>query len=330
MKEIVLIGCGKSKLPTASRAKDLYQGDLFRKSWLVAEKDYPKADRYILSAKHFLLDPEKTIDPYDETLNGKRVAEKKAWAQKVISQLIGKGYDLKKDQFIFYAGDDYTRYLISPEGPIENFKSIYNGFGGIGFILQGLNAGLLQFAQNFQGSHLESVANLRNLLSNQNFVKKEPGVYRLWVKEGAAISMLNNLKTPVVISRILKRKIQTGTYLALYFGMSKNLFDRLKWHILQQHDPSTAKNGTISTLRHTLSAVLFMKRPLTQTETDLNKWMDDNCYFEWENLAGISLAKYVEDVQLKRNCYPLNIQDNHNIPANLRKEIKNLRKDVKK
>lgn len=330
MKEIVLIGCGKSKLPTASRAKDLYQGDLFRKSWLVAEKDYPKADRYILSAKHFLLDPEETIDPYDETLNGKRVAEKKAWAKKVISQLIGKGYDLKNDQFIFYAGDDYTRYLIWPEGPIENFKSIYKGYDGIGFILQGLNTGLLQFAQNFQGSHLESVANLRNLLSSQNFVKKEPGVYRLWVKEDAAISMLNILKVPVDFSRILKRKIQTGIYLALYFGMSKNLFDRLKWHILQQHDRSTVKNGTISTLRHTLSAVLFMKRPLTKTEQDLNEWMDENCYFEWEYLPEINLAEYVEDVQLKRNYYPLNIQDNHNIPANLRKEIKNLRKEVKK
>lgn len=330
MKEIVLIGCGKSKLPYASQAKDLYQGNLFRRSWLVAEKEYPKADRYILSAKHFLLDPEKTIVPYDETLNGKRVAEKRAWAQKVASQLLGKGYDLKEDRFIFFAGDDYTRYLISPNGPMENFKLQNKEYGGIGHILKGLNETLFHLTQDFQGTYLESVADLRNsLLSPQNFVRKEPGVYRLWVKEDAAKTLLNNLKTPVDIRRILKQQIQNESYRALYFGMSKNLFDRLKGHI-PPHNHSTGKNVTISTLRHTLSAVLFINKSLILTENELNEWMDENFYIEWEYLPGVSLAKYIEDVELKRNYYPLNIQDNYNITTDLRKKIKDLRKEVKK
>ena len=95
-RTVVLIGCGKKKLPCKSKAKDLYRGDLFRKSWAVAEKEYPKADMFILSAKYGLLNPDKEIEPYDVTLVGKRVAEKKAWAENVIEQIKKKGFDLEK------------------------------------------------------------------------------------------------------------------------------------------------------------------------------------------------------------------------------------------
>lgn len=329
-KTIVLIGCGKKKLPHRAKAKDLYQGSLFCKSWMVARKEYPKASRHILSAKHYLLDPEKEIEPYNETLKGKRVADKKAWAESVIARLRGSGYDLQNDKFVFFAGNDYTKYLISPLGPIRNYKLIYDGYRGIGLILKSLNDVLQEVTKDFNGSNLESAKDIRKEIETEGFVAKQAGVYRLWVRSEAAEALLANLDSEVEIHKLQKMQIGETDYSALYFGMSKNLWDRLKWHILQKHDPKTVESGAISTLRHTLSAILFKNTPLTATEDDLNDWMDKNCLFEWEYMPGKSMAAYVEDEELSRNYYPLNIMDNNLISDFLRKEIKQLRKVAKK
>ena len=329
-QEIVLIGCSKRKLPSKSKVKDLYQGHLFRKSWDVAEKEYPEADKFILSAKFGLLDPEMEIEPYDVTLVGKRVADKKAWAEKVIEQLKEKGFDLEKDSFIFFAGQDYTKYLIKPFGPISHFKLKYEGCGGIGDILKSLNNVLLTLTKNFQGTNLESVIDIRNNINTTpSFVKKEPGVYRLWMKEVTALEILNKLNCSNLAGNLLQKNIQGKDYLAMYFGMSKNMHDRLKWHVLQNHDAKTVKNGTISTLRHTLSSILFIDEPITSTKEKLDKWMDDNCFFEWEYMPDKSIAAHIEEEEISRNIYPLNIQDNDNISKESIKLIKDLRKKVK-
>lgn len=330
-RDIVLIACGKGKLPCKSKAKDLYQGDLFRKSWAAAEKEYPKADRFILSAKYSLLEPDIEIEPYDVTLIGKRAADKKAWAEKVIEQLKKKGYDLEKDSFIFYAGQAYTKYLVKPHGPISHFQLKYEGCNGIGSILKSLNSVLLTYIKNFHGSNLESVVGIRNNINTTpGFVKKEPGVYRLWVKEAAGLDILSRLNCSNLAGKLLKKNIQGTDYLAMYFGMSKNMYDRMKWHVLQNHDAKTVKNGVISTLRHTLSAILFSGKPLTTTRDELDTWMDENCFFEWEYTPGTSMAAYIEKDEISQNIYPLNIQDNDNISKELRDLIKQLRKEVKR
>jgi len=112
LKTVVLIGCGKEKLPGSHRAEDLYQGDLFKKSLEYARQIYPNADIYVLSAKYGLLPLNKVIACYDETLKGAPAADKRKWTEEVINDLRKAGYDLQKDYFVILAGRDYRDYLL--------------------------------------------------------------------------------------------------------------------------------------------------------------------------------------------------------------------------
>ena len=74
MKKVVLISCGSQKATKAVQAKDMYTSTLFKKSYAYAVQLHPDKI-YILSAKYGLLDPNKTIAPYDMTLNKMNSAE---------------------------------------------------------------------------------------------------------------------------------------------------------------------------------------------------------------------------------------------------------------
>lgn len=120
-RKIILISCASKKLPTRSKAKDLYISTLFDLNLRFAYSMNPDAV-YILSAKHGLLNLETEIDPYNLTLNNMTQIEIKEWALKVISQLDAVA-DLSNDHFIFLAGDKYRKYLVpslrSYEVPLE-------------------------------------------------------------------------------------------------------------------------------------------------------------------------------------------------------------------
>lgn len=121
MKKIVLISCVSQKLPYRSKAKDLYISSLFKKSLAYARKLKPDAI-YVLSAKYGLLDLEAVVDPYNFTLNTVTAAENRGWARYVAQQL-SKVADLKRDHFIFLAGNNYRKNLLplisSYEIPME-------------------------------------------------------------------------------------------------------------------------------------------------------------------------------------------------------------------
>lgn len=120
-RKIILISCASRKLPTRSKAKDLYISTLFDLNLRFAYSMNPDAV-YILSAKHGLLNLETEIDPYNLTLNNMTQREIKEWALKVIIQLDAVA-DLSNDHFIFLAGDKYRKYLVpslrSYEVPLE-------------------------------------------------------------------------------------------------------------------------------------------------------------------------------------------------------------------
>jgi Family of unknown function (DUF6884) len=110
IKKFVLISCASKKLPRKSRANDLYISPLFKLNLKYA-KTFSPDGIFILSAKHGLLDLDKEIEPYDETLNDMYASEIKSWANRVLNQLRQKA-DVKKDCFIFLAGKNYRKYLI--------------------------------------------------------------------------------------------------------------------------------------------------------------------------------------------------------------------------
>lgn len=117
--KIVLLSCVASKGKEKSKAKDLYKGSLFSKSFSYAKKLNPDKI-FILSALHSLLELDAEIDPYNVTLSNipksKRKSdlkvlnkeEKIKWGEEVIEQLQRKA-NLNEDTFIILAGESYIK-----------------------------------------------------------------------------------------------------------------------------------------------------------------------------------------------------------------------------
>jgi len=113
-----------------SMAKDLYISPLFKNSLAYAYSLKPDKI-FILSALHHLLELDKVIEPYNVTLSnipkskrgeGLKVLtseEKMEWGKRVIDQL-SKHADLKNDQFIILAGQEYIKPLMSYIKNIDN------------------------------------------------------------------------------------------------------------------------------------------------------------------------------------------------------------------
>lgn len=166
-----------------------------------------------------------------------------------------------------------------------------------------------------------------SLLRNEKKDTKA-GVYRWWFKKESAENLLSSIKHLIEWDNIQQKIINGEDYLALYFGMTKNVKNRFKWHISQKHNSSSIKNGYISTLRRTLSALL--DKPLSISEEEINKFIDDNCVLEWEYCDTEKDADKIEKQELKENYYPLNLQSNPNIGKELKKVLMDKRNSIKK
>ena len=110
--EIGLVSCTKSKREQASQPAELYMASTFFQK----ARTYVEANHdlwYILSAKHHLLDPhEPPIEPYNETLTGAPVAQKREWAEIVCDQLEEENLLHDGNCLVFHAGRDYYTELI--------------------------------------------------------------------------------------------------------------------------------------------------------------------------------------------------------------------------
>lgn len=119
--EIGLVSCTKSKRDQAAKPAELYtESAFFRKARSYVETNHD--DWYILSAKHYLLDPDgPPIEPYDETLNGAPVAKKREWSRTIRSQLEDEGILEENNQLVFHAGRDYYEELLPliESAPVE-------------------------------------------------------------------------------------------------------------------------------------------------------------------------------------------------------------------
>lgn len=107
-ERIGLVGCVKSKRGSAAPAADLYTSALFlgRRRWVEAGC----SRWYILSAKHGLIPPEVVLDPYDETLTTKGSRDRRAWADRVLTQLRNALGDIGQYDFEIHAGAAYSDY----------------------------------------------------------------------------------------------------------------------------------------------------------------------------------------------------------------------------
>lgn len=108
MRTIALVQCGKRKQQRPCLARNLYTGTLFAKTRAYVES--LGCAWFILSAKHGLIEPDRIIAPYDETLKGSPVAMRRKWAQDVAPQLLC--HVAAGDTVILLSGTDYTEFLV--------------------------------------------------------------------------------------------------------------------------------------------------------------------------------------------------------------------------
>lgn len=180
-------------------------------------------------------------------------------------------------------------------------------------------------------THIESVAQLRKMIENKTLsVNNCPGVYRWWFREDVAQRLLSNLPQ-VDTKRISKRMLDDGNhcYWALYFGISKDLKQRIVWHITQTHTTSAVKSGFLSTLRQTISALL--NQDMTKSQKAVNSVLD-TCYWEWDYADTEKDADDIETKELSQSLYiyPLNIAMNKTVSKGHLKCLTKLRKEFKK
>ncbi len=112
MAKIVLVSCSKRRIPFASqaKAKDVYTSPLFEYSMYYAKHKLKASKIFILSAKYYLLDPEKRIYSVDTTLNRMKVRRVKEWAWSVAYEL--KRRTRPSDELVLLTGARYSKYLI--------------------------------------------------------------------------------------------------------------------------------------------------------------------------------------------------------------------------
>ena len=150
-KPNVFIACTKSKEDHKCKAKDIYTGALFTKSYELAQRlDNPRI--FILSAKHYLLDPEKEIDPYNAYLGDFDSDERHAWADEVYKEMQDAHIDFNAKTY-FFCGEHYIEYL---RDYFPNRVEMFSDQGGLGYILEHLDE-LIASGAKFSREDIEEV-----------------------------------------------------------------------------------------------------------------------------------------------------------------------------
>lgn len=157
-------------------------------------------------------------------------------------------------------------------------------------------------------------------------IPKEPGIYRWWFPKETAQQLLSSIHG-IETNRICKEVIQGEEYWCLYFGIAKDLRQRIRWHACQKHTASAVKHGILSTLRQSISALLQLDQT---TSTDKVSELLERCYWDWLSTASKEDAKIIEKREISKGYFPINIQENKSVAPTVLAQLKSLRKEHKK
>lgn len=157
-------------------------------------------------------------------------------------------------------------------------------------------------------------------------IPKEPGIYRWWFPKETAQQLLSSIHG-IETNRICKEVIQGEEYWCLYFGIAKDLRQRIRWHACQKHTASAVKHGILSTLRQSISALSQLDQT---TSTDKVSELLERCYWDWLSTASKEDAKIIEKREVSKGYFPINIQENKSVAPTVLAQLKSLRKKHKK
>jgi hypothetical protein len=132
---LALVGCGSAKRDEAAPAKDLYTSTYFARKWAVAET-YDRQRVY--SAKHGLVQPMLTLEPYDATL---RADDDAYIGDDAVDRLaadvaagVRRALAGDVDDVVVLAGRDYAdplRDALDDDDTLDAVRFPFEGLGGL-------------------------------------------------------------------------------------------------------------------------------------------------------------------------------------------------------
>jgi hypothetical protein len=108
--DVGLVACSRIKTERPAPACELYCSPLFRAARLFAEQHHGRGRWMILSARYGLVDPQRMLEPYDQTLRQMSQLECRAWGERVASEL-ARQFPADTTYWL-YAGALYRQTLI--------------------------------------------------------------------------------------------------------------------------------------------------------------------------------------------------------------------------
>jgi len=131
-KLLIITSCSKKKLNYSAKAKDLYQGNLFKKVNILSKKI--GADLMVLSTKYGLINSETIIEPYDQKILYKSDIDR----LRKISNPILSNLESIYTKIVIIMGQKY-RKVIQPVINNSTKCIIVNSKSGIGGYLKKVN-----------------------------------------------------------------------------------------------------------------------------------------------------------------------------------------------
>ena len=175
---------------------------------------------------------------------------------------------------------------------------------------------------------------LRNKTALSNIPNKQPGYYKWWGRESELITILDALD--VELSDVVSYIEQKDDLYCIYIGIAakESIRKRIDWHVNDSHTPSRVLNGTLSTLRQSISSIVSQN----QLDKDATNEFIDKLKIEWfaidneiKSPEAIEKLHAIERDFMAKHLYVLNIQDNKFPQAqSIKKRLSILRKTSKK
>lgn len=154
---------------------------------------------------------------------------------------------------------------------------------------------------------------LRNKQTVNTIPGDKPGYYKWWAEKSEVDLILKELNiTYDFAEQYFEKK---GNLYCIYVGIAakESIRKRLDWHVNDKHTPSRVKNGTLSTLRQSISSVVAHNQyDKTATDDFINKLSIEYYTINSpiKSTEAIEKLHSIERDLMQRNWYLLNIRDN--------------------
>jgi len=330
----VLVGCVKTKLATAARARDLYSGSLFnrRRDW--AERS--GLPWFVVSARWGLVRPDEVIAPYDLHLADTSTAYRRAWGEFVAAQLVESGIPAGASVEL-HAGQAYAMALrsafasrridiLDPVGATSmgdmlawydrqprhevppKSDGLLASHDGQNDVLPGVDLVAEAVARLGASEQTETIPHLRQLgLGHLSY----PGLYSWWVDAQGARDLSEGIGIPVDTGLIY-----AGQAGATRWPSGRASCNTLWLRIIGMHVDG---NAEFSTFRRTLNVALRASLGLSRVDhPTLGQWIEQHLRVAWWAATDRDSLGEIEKEVLRQLDPPLNLAGMPGTPLRIR------------